>query len=57
MEKKTFSTIPGRRAELETKLIEAVVLGDTETVERIVARLARAPKLRVVPTGREDEQQ
>ena len=50
MEKKTFSTIDGQRAELETKLIEAVFRGDLETVGRITAQLTQSAELRLVPS-------
>lgn len=55
MEKKSFSTIDGQRAELETKLVEAIFRGDMETVDRITAQLTQGAELRLVPGGREEK--
>lgn len=55
MKKKPFSSITGKRAQLEKKLIEATLLGDKETADKISAQLAPAPNLRLVPVGRDDD--
>ena len=55
MNKTTFSTIDGQRAELETRLIAALVGGDMKTADQISAQLAQDGKLRLVPDGGEQK--